>query len=68
MVSVLQGMSSKMAHRRLTYIVLLQRFDPIVAMIGKCAFDDGFYIVPPLARITENGAFLHHQPTDATVV
>jgi hypothetical protein len=60
MVSVLQGVSRKMAHSRLTYIVLLQRLDPIVAMIGKRAFDNWFNVAPPLARVAGNGAFFQH--------
>jgi hypothetical protein len=60
MVSVLQGVSRKMAHSRLTCIVLLQRFDPIVAMIGKCVFNNWFKVTPPVARVAENGAFFQH--------
>ena len=55
-----------MAHSILTYIVLMQRLDPIVAMIGKRAFNNWFNETPPLAQIAENGAFLQHQATDAT--
>jgi hypothetical protein len=51
-----------MAHSRLTYVVLLQRLDPIVAMIGKRAFDNWFNVTPPLAQIAENGAYFNIKP------
>jgi hypothetical protein len=51
---------------KLTKVILLQCFDSVVAMIREGAFDDGFYIVPPPARIRGNGALLQHQGTDAT--